>query len=253
VLANLGAAWAEAGDAARGIVLLEEALALHRAAGHGHFASWVLARLGHVEYAAGDAKGAAARFSEALRLMWESGAATQTDRALVGIAALAADRGHVELAARLLGAIEAIHAQTGATEVRWPEVRERAERTARAVLGETAYAVAVATGRDLPLGDAVLDALALAGALAAGVEASMPVPAAATASEPRHLADRVGLSAREREVLALLAQRRSDAEIAEALYLSVRTVEGHVRGAFNKLGVNNRRDAAALAARHGLA
>jgi hypothetical protein len=36
-----------------------------------------------------------------------------------------------------------------------------------------------------------------------------------------------GLSAREREVLALLAQRRTDKEIAEALFLSPRTVMTH--------------------------
>jgi DNA-binding CsgD family transcriptional regulator len=53
-------------------------------------------------------------------------------------------------------------------------------------------------------------------------------------------------------VLRLLAQRLTDQEIAERLFLSVRTVENHVSHVFNKLGVNSRREAAALAARHGL-
>jgi DNA-binding CsgD family transcriptional regulator len=53
-------------------------------------------------------------------------------------------------------------------------------------------------------------------------------------------------------VLALLAQRYSDPEIAAKLFLSPRTVEGHVASIFNKLGVNSRREAAAIAARAGL-
>jgi DNA-binding NarL/FixJ family response regulator len=59
------------------------------------------------------------------------------------------------------------------------------------------------------------------------------------------------LTRREREVLRLVAQRFSNPEIAETLFVGVRTVEGHVEAIFNKLGVSNRREAAALAACHG--
>lgn len=61
-----------------------------------------------------------------------------------------------------------------------------------------------------------------------------------------------GLTPREREVLALLVQRRTDKEIAEALFISPRTVMGHATSIITKLGVNNRREAAAVAARQGL-
>ena len=55
-----------------------------------------------------------------------------------------------------------------------------------------------------------------------------------------HLSD---LTPREREVLELLAEFRTDQEIADALVLSVRTVESHVAHILQKLGARNRREA----------
>jgi DNA-binding CsgD family transcriptional regulator len=57
------------------------------------------------------------------------------------------------------------------------------------------------------------------------------------------------LTAREREILALLNQRYSNLEIADRLYIGTRTVEFHVASILRKLGAANRRDAAAIAAR----
>ncbi len=61
------------------------------------------------------------------------------------------------------------------------------------------------------------------------------------------------LTAREREVLSLLAQRYTDPEIAGALFISPHTVHAHVKSILSKLNATNRREAAATAARHGLA
>jgi NarL family two-component system response regulator LiaR len=66
-------------------------------------------------------------------------------------------------------------------------------------------------------------------------------------------AQNVDLTRREREVLDLLVQRLSDPEIAERLYIGTRTVEFHVANILGKLGVENRRDATAIAVRAGLA
>jgi len=60
---------------------------------------------------------------------------------------------------------------------------------------------------------------------------------------PHLMAD--GVTAREVEVLALVADGMSNAEIAEKLYLSVRTVESHVSSLLTKLGVASRAELAA--------
>ena len=57
------------------------------------------------------------------------------------------------------------------------------------------------------------------------------------------------LTAREKEVLSLLGEGLSNKEIAARLYLSVRTVEGHLSNAYGKLDVHSRTEAALLAAR----
>jgi len=62
-----------------------------------------------------------------------------------------------------------------------------------------------------------------------------------------------GLSERELEVLRLVAEGRTNREIAGALVLSEKTVARHVTSIFTKLGVENRSSAAAYAHRNGLA
>jgi NarL family two-component system response regulator LiaR len=78
-------------------------------------------------------------------------------------------------------------------------------------------------------------------AMAALVEAAAPGP---------KLGD--DLSAREREVLALLAQGLSNKEIAGRLFLSVATVKYHVRLLLSKLGASSRAEAVALAWQHNI-
>ena len=60
-------------------------------------------------------------------------------------------------------------------------------------------------------------------------------------------ANEAGLTGRQLEILRLLADGRTNAEIAELLVLSVRTVDHHVSAVLQKLGVTSRKDAAAAA------
>jgi DNA-binding NarL/FixJ family response regulator len=61
-----------------------------------------------------------------------------------------------------------------------------------------------------------------------------------------------GLTAREAEVLRLIAAGRSNKEIAAELYLSVKTVSRHLSNIFAKIGVSSRAAATAFAFEHQL-
>jgi DNA-binding CsgD family transcriptional regulator len=60
------------------------------------------------------------------------------------------------------------------------------------------------------------------------------------------LGDGVQLSAREREVVLLAARGLTSRAIGERLFLSTRTVEGHLQRTYTKLGVTNRAELAPL-------
>lgn len=60
------------------------------------------------------------------------------------------------------------------------------------------------------------------------------------------------LTEREMEVLRLLAQGRSNQEIAEQLFIGIKTVKFHVTNLLAKLGVDDRTNAAIYAYKHGL-
>jgi DNA-binding NarL/FixJ family response regulator len=60
------------------------------------------------------------------------------------------------------------------------------------------------------------------------------------------------LTRREVEIVTLVAQGKSNREIADALFISRNTVPTHVRNILTKTGCTNRTEAATYALRHGL-
>jgi NarL family two-component system response regulator LiaR len=60
-----------------------------------------------------------------------------------------------------------------------------------------------------------------------------------------------GLTAREAEVVALIAQGLSNREIASQIYLSVNSIKSHIRAAYRKMSVTRRPQAVVWASQHG--
>ena len=83
------------------------------------------------------------------------------------------------------------------------------------------------------------------------IERRMQVLLDSTLAEMRSVAP-YALSPREMDVLRLIIDGKTDREIADALFISHRTVMRHVTGILNKLGVNSRTAAATLAVRDGM-
>ena len=65
-------------------------------------------------------------------------------------------------------------------------------------------------------------------------------------------ANPAGLSAREAEVLRLVATGLTNAGVAKELVLSSRTVDWHVSSIYRKLGIHSRAEATRFASDHGL-
>jgi len=74
----------------------------------------------------------------------------------------------------------------------------------------------------------------------------------ATAPAPVAPGPRATLTPREAEILALVAEGRSNGEIGRQLFISTKTVSVHVSNILGKLGAAGRTEAAAIARREGL-
>ena len=248
-LVLLGDAERRAGDLVRAERHYEEALSSARARGSHGGVSYLLRTLGYVALARGALVQAREGFVESLLLNREGQEQRAVACCVSALAGLAHAAGDVPRAARLVGAAAALLESIGISDL-MPTDQPEHERTVvavRAALGDEAFAAAWSAGRALAPEDAIRDALQWA-------EEGHATPSASTVPAPAPPdATSAGLSAREVEVLRLVAQGRSNPEIAAALVISVHTVVRHANHIFAKLGVQNRTEAAAYAHRHGLA
>jgi len=243
LLGNLGNYELSEGDLDAARRHLAESLDIARALNDRDGIVYETFNLGLAEYLDGSPGAAEVLFAESLELARRMGMRANAAYALIGLALAARGGADPGWSARLHGAADQALAELGHAlqplEARLADLDRQRLRTA---MGDGAFDAEYATGRSLD----VARVLTLATDPAAGDGAAPAAPAA-----PDPLA-RFGLTAREREVLPLLAAGRSNPEIAQALFISVKTVSVHVSNILAKLGVSGRVEAAAVAHRLGV-
>ena len=129
-------------------------------------------------------------------------------------------------------------------ELRPREDYNRAVENLRAQLGEEAFAAAWERGLSMTpehvLAEQIQDSTAER--ISSMPQSTLPTPLIPEYPD--------GLTSREVEVLRLVAQGWSDAQVAEQLIISPRTVNGHLRSIYNKINVNSRSAATRYAIEH---
>jgi DNA-binding CsgD family transcriptional regulator/tetratricopeptide (TPR) repeat protein len=234
------------GDAAQARSLLEVSVALFKKMGDRRHTARSITSLARVEAVQSNHAAARALYEESLALCREVdflGIAS----ALEGLAGIVAAQGELDWAARLWGAAEA---QRKARRTPLPPVYladyRRSVAAARTQLGERAFATAWSEGRMMSLEQV----LATKGTAEIPVFISWEQPSIPQVHMPPTTPS--GLTPREMDVLRLLAQGLTSAQIAEQLVIGVVTVNFHVRSIYSKLGVTSRSAATRYALEHNL-
>jgi predicted ATPase/class 3 adenylate cyclase/DNA-binding CsgD family transcriptional regulator len=235
------------GDTATAHALFEESLVLWREIGDRWRATWALAGLGRAEAHQADFAAARAFHEESLARARAFNDYWLTPFCLEGLAGVVAAQGEYAWAARLWGVAESRRERSSIPLSPFERVDyELAVAAVRTHLGAEDFAAAWAEGRTMTPEQAL--------AAQGPVTLPQPFPAAPT-STPQAQSPTTspgGLSARELEVLRLLATGLTDAQIAEQLVLSLHTIHAHLRTIYSKLGVTSRSAATRYAFEHQL-
>ena len=243
-LSRLGEARRARGDYGRAEALQTESVALFREVGDKALTAYALHNLAILALYQGDHMRATAFYREGLALCRGLPSRWAIDWYLDGLAGVACAQKHYMHAARLLGAAEALRETLGLHRTPHDQAdHDRFLASTRAGLGDAGFAAAWAEGRVKALEKVIENALA-------PMEA---VPLKINGMEKLTAANHAGLlTPREREVAALIAQGRTNREIASVLAIAARTVDTHVEHILNKLGFNARTQIAAWAVETGL-
>jgi predicted ATPase/DNA-binding CsgD family transcriptional regulator len=189
----------------------------------------------------GDHRRATALLEEELSVSLELGNKPKISYCLLGLAAVAALQKRPARAVRLWVAAETLREGIGLGLPLWdhtPTDYEAVLAATRSQLDESAFEAAQAEGRELTTEKAVEYALNSPDTSeVSGVPSTYPA----------------GLSARELEVLKLVARGLTNARIARDLFISPNTVNRHLNSIYHKLGVSSRVAATRFASEHDLA
>ncbi len=226
----------ERGDLDQAAMLAWEGLALRRETGMKGVISYQLNQVGRIVRDQGDRARAVALFREGVTLAQEIGWHTEIAWNLLGLASIACLEIQPVQAARLLGAAQGLLDRQMDFDQDDRAEHDRLAEQLRAQLSDAALAAALAEGRKLTPEQALaLAAPTSAAKTAAQASAALSTPAIAL--RPTYPDD---LTPREVEVLHLLARGWTDAQIAEHLVISPRTVNRHTSSIYDKIGVSSR-------------
>jgi predicted ATPase/class 3 adenylate cyclase/DNA-binding CsgD family transcriptional regulator len=228
------------GDMAIARRLAEESVALYKKTDDPTGIAESYSLLGEVEASQGNYATSRSLYEESLTIARKTGDKGGMAIFLEKFASVVAAQGEFTWAARLWGSAEVLREVIGAPRSPFERVSyDRAVTAARAQIAEKVFDAAWAQGR------AMTPEQALAAHVSEVISTEPPAPPLPTYPD--------GLTAREVEVLRLVAAGASNQEIADTLVISERTVNSHLVHIFNKLGVNSRAAAAAFAIRQKLA
>ena len=223
---------ADAGDLAEAARAGAAGLARARDAGDLTNQANLLPRLADLELRAGRTGDAAAHLREGLRLAVRTGSWFELRIGLFQCGSLCAATGRAAEALTLWAACAAVDRHQGVTDPPWFETRQEEQlRQARQALGPDRARAAEDRGAAMSIATAAEYALML----------TDPGPSQPAAPDPGTL------SARERELVTLVAQGRTNAQIAAQLYISVHTVSSHLDRIRDKTGYRRRADLTRLA------
>ncbi len=224
------ALWAHHHSPKQVIPLYEESVAVFREIQDVRGTTHPLVLLAEVERSQGNFARSHALFRETLLIERGLGIRDHvTLYAITGIANLTAAHGNIGQAVRLLGAVNQVIV-SGSYNTRLAPLKDVFDTTVAIVrrqLGEETFNSVWSTGNGLSLDEAITEALQ---------DQFVPIEIiGGELIEP--------LSPREFDVLRLVGEGLSNAEIAQKLFISVATVKVHTRNIYGKLNVSNRTQA----------
>jgi predicted ATPase/DNA-binding NarL/FixJ family response regulator len=249
-MSGLGWIAGQQGDYAAARAHVAEALVLRRTKADKWSIAQSLSLLGEVLQQQGELDQASNLYCECLVLAHEVGDKVGMALVFYNLGTLAQLQKQHERAARLFAVAAVLRKVTGGASyhtLTTPADQERAIASVRSILGEEAFAIRWAEGQVLTLEQAIEYALETPQTPEDIPSTSEDSPVVAT--RPIYPA---GLTAREVEVLRLLAQGLTYVQIADNLVISRRTVNTHVTSIYNKLGITERAAAKRFAIDHHL-
>ncbi len=196
----------------------------------------------------GDHPGARLRYEEGLATALDIGHVNYIAAGLKGLGCVAAALGLPTWAAMLWGTAEPLRESRS---VAIPTaLYERMVAVVRSQLGESAFEEARARGRTMTAAQALASHEAFAPQATQRLPPAQAMPGSPPAAPAGHPSYPAGLTAREVEILRLVVQGLTDAQVAEQLVISPRTVNWHLTSIYSKLGVSSRAAATRYAIEH---